>query len=108
MIKNYLNVKGSDTKKVKVAVFYSKGGINYFNYKQEKRGYYVSVRVVDREVRNGYITESFSMFDSGYKQILKEVGRASKKAEQFAESIAMEYAKPIIERVCQEQGIELE
>ena len=108
MIKNYLNVKGSETKKVKVEVFYSKGGMNYFNYTQDKRGYYVSVRLVDRSIKNGYVTESFSMFEGGYKQLLKEVGRASKKSEQFADSIAMDCAKPIIERVCQEQGIELE
>lgn len=107
MFTKYFNVKGSETKKVKVKTYYSLGGVNYFNYSQEARGYYVSVSLVDRVVKNGYATESFSMMD-GYKLLLREVKRASKKAEQISDEIAMDCARPIIERVCQEHSIEIE
>lgn len=108
MIKEYLNVKGSDTKKIKIETYYSKGGINYFTYKNDPRGYYISVSVVERVQKDGYVTESFSLFNNGYKQLLREVGRASKKAEQISDSIAKDCARPIIKRVCEEKGIEVE
>lgn len=107
MITKYFNVKGSETKKVKVKTYYSLGGANYFNYSQEARGYYVAVSLVDRVVRSGCVTESFSMMD-GYKLLLREVKRASKKSEQISDEIAMDCARPIIERVCQEHDVEIE
>lgn len=47
---------------VKVEVFYSKGGVNYFTYKTDPRGYYVALRPV--KLSNGpvFASESFLMF----------------------------------------------
>lgn len=64
---------------VKCELYYSLGGVNVFTYKNEQRGYFVSVVPVKRE--RGF--ESFVAF-SGYKQCVVNVARKSKKAEQEA------------------------
>lgn len=51
--------------------------------------------------------ESFIAF-TGYKRLLMEVGRASKKQENICDGIAMDCARPLIARVAQEQGLEVE
>lgn len=72
---------------LKIEVYYSLGGYNLFTYKQEPRGYYVSVSPVTRSERNGCVMESFTAF-SGIKQCIKPVARRSKKAEADAENMA--------------------
>lgn len=106
MIKKYLDIKGDNSKKIEITTSYSKGGMSYFSYQEIKRGYYVHVQPVKLENISGYNIVSASPID-GYKMLLKEVSRASKKAESEADRMAEEAAKPIIKRVCMEQGIEL-
>ena len=106
-MKKYFNVIGSGTQKVKVESFYDKGSYNYYTSKQSERGYYISVTVLEVSKRNGYISEAYSLFDSGYKQLVKPVSRASKKAEQEVEDHMMEYADSIIKRLCEEKQIEI-
>ena len=91
---------------VKVEVYYSLGGMNYFTYKVEPRGYYLSVTPVEKINRGSYVTESCAAF-SGYKMLLKEVKRKSKKAEMEAEQIAADGMQRIIDQVLMEQGLEL-
>ena len=91
---------------VKVETYYNLGGMNYFTYKVELRGYYLSVTPVERINRGSYITESCTAF-SGYKMLLKEVKRKSKKAEMEAEQIAADEMQRIIDQVLSEQGLEL-
>ena len=91
---------------VKVETYYSLGGMNYFTYKVEPRGYYLSITPVERVDHGGYITESCAAL-SGYKMLLKEVKRKSKKAEMEAEQIAADGMQRIINRVLMEQGLEL-
>ena len=91
---------------VKVETYYNLGGMNYFTYKVELRGYYLSVTPVERVDHGSYITESCTAF-SGYKMLLKEVKRKSKKAEMEAEQIAADEMQRIIDRVLIEQGLEL-
>lgn len=91
---------------VKVETYYSLGGMNYFTYKVEPRGYYLSVTPVERVNRGSYITESYAAL-SGYKMLLKEVKRKSKKAEAEAEQIAADGMDRIINQVLIEQGLEL-
>lgn len=91
---------------LKVEVYYSLGGMNYFTYKSEPRGYYLSVTPIERIDRGGYFVEIQSAF-SGYKMILKEVKRKSKKAEAEAEQIAADGLKRIVDQVLIEQGLEL-
>lgn len=91
---------------LKVEVYYSLGGMNYFTYKSEPRGYYLSVTPIERIDRGGYFVETQSAF-SGYKTILKEVKRKSKKAETEAEQLAAELMQSIVNAVLSEQGLEL-
>lgn len=64
---------------IKQQLYYSKGGPNMFTYKNEQRGYYISVTPVKRE---DYF-ESFTAF-AGYKKLIHPVARQSAKAEQIA------------------------
>lgn len=70
-------VKGDNH--VSVSFYVGEGGINYFTYKQEKKGYYISVTPQTVEEHNGYSTVRTTMF-SGLKMLLKEVSRKSKKS----------------------------
>ena len=71
-------------KYIKLYTYYKKDAMNYFTYKTEARGYYLSVTPVERA--RGF--ESFEAF-TGFKVLLKEVTRASKKAEAEAEAEAI-------------------
>ena len=78
-MKKYEKIEGTENKYLKFEVFYEKGGMNYWNGTTDKRGYYGSVRIVERKDEGrGYISESFMMF-SGTKKLLMEVGRKSEK-----------------------------
>ena len=67
---------------LRVEVYYSKGGINYFTYNNEKRGYYVQVSPVIREERGGCTIETYAAF-SGYKRLVRETSKKlGKKAEK--------------------------
>lgn len=92
---------------IKVEVFYSLGGINYFNYKIEPRGYYLSAKEVERTDRGGYVSESYAVFGNGLKILLKEVKRQSKKAEADAMVLAEEYMNNIVDRVLEQNGLSL-
>lgn len=87
MASNYIKKEYIPTKEqnkyIKCELYYSLGGMNYFSYKQEQRGYYVSVCPVERENRGGYVMESFTAF-SGVKMLVTACARKSKKAEQDA------------------------
>lgn len=71
---------------LKVEVRYNLGGHSYVTYRNERRGYYLHVTPVTREDKGSYVMESFTAF-RGFKMLLKEVKRQSKKAE--AEAVAM-------------------
>ena len=74
----------SEATHVKVQLYYSKGGMNYFTGKAEARGYYVSVSPVKIEVRDGWRSETTSAF-SGIKECVREVSRFNQK--QFDELV---------------------
>jgi hypothetical protein len=83
---------------------YNLGGFNYFTYKQEPRGYYLSVSPVTLEQRDGYTLESFTAF-TGTKYLVKEVTRKSEKAEKEAEQRAQEIEKALINFVCTQNNL---
>jgi hypothetical protein len=57
---------------LEIDVFYGEGGINYFNYKDEPRGYWVSLRPIKMEGR----CKSFVMFDDkAFKVFLEPAKR---------------------------------
>lgn len=86
-MKKYEKIEGSN-KELKIEVYYDKGGMNYFNGKNEPRGYWLSMRQVEvQRTDRSIVIESYGMF-SGAKMFLNEVKKKSDKAYQLALSIA--------------------
>ena len=82
-MKKYELIEGSD-KELKIEVYYNKGGMNYFNSKNEPRGYWLSMRQVEVERQEkGIVIEKYGMF-SGAKMFLNEVKKQSQKAYEQA------------------------
>jgi hypothetical protein len=63
---------------VKVRVTYLMGGHNWMSGNNFSRGYYLSVSVVEREQRDGYVVES-TILGRGFKSLLKDAARFSQK-----------------------------
>lgn len=99
-------VKKGDVTHLRVEVYYSLGGYNLFTYKQEPRGYYLSVSPVGRSERGSVVMESYRAF-SGTKQLILPVNRKSPKRYETALQLAQESRRKLIDIVCQEQGLEL-
>jgi hypothetical protein len=86
-MKKYEKIEGSN-KELKIEVFYDKGGMNYFNSKNELRGYWLSMRQVEVDrTERGIVIESFGLM-SGAKMFLKEVKKQSQKAYDEAVLLA--------------------
>lgn len=69
---------------LKCELYYSLGGYNCFTYRQEGRGYYISVTPVERrEYSPGFMMEGVTAF-SGYKMLVEPVQRKGKAAEHRA------------------------
>lgn len=105
--KEYVPLAQNDTKATHLLceVYYHLGGLNLFTYKEEARGYYISVSPVEREKKDGYTMESCVAF-SGLKKCIKEVARQSKKAEKEALEAAQEEMKSLVDHVCAKNRIE--
>lgn len=81
--KEYIKAKG-DNQYIAVELYYSLGGINYFTYKNEPRGYYMSICPVERkEYAPGCMMEGFTAF-TGRKMLVEECQRKGKGAEARA------------------------
>ena len=107
-MKKYIAVKENANKvtHIKAEVYYSLGGMNYFTYKTERRGYWFAVTPVTLEKCNGYTSEGFVAF-SGTKWFLKEVKRKSAKAEAEALAIAEASLRGCVNHVAEKNGLEL-
>lgn len=82
-MKKYERIENSK-KELKIEVYYDKGGMNYFSGKVDPRGYWVSVRAVERDIRdNGICVESYPIM-SGVRHFIKPVNRYSEKTYQDA------------------------
>ena len=109
-MKRYIKVKpnAGKTTHLKVDMSYSLGGMNLFTYKQERRGYYLTVCPVERRsCGDGVMMEGFVAF-SGTKMLLKEVTRKSAKAEQEAERMVDQNLPELVEYICKKNGLSLE
>lgn len=104
MSKKYINVSGNGANALKVEVYYHLGGYNVFTYKEEPRGYYLSVSPVEHSNVGGVEMESYTAF-SGVKELLVEVKRKSKKQEENAENIAQERVENLVNYVCNKNGL---
>jgi hypothetical protein len=92
---------------LKIELYYSLGGMNYFTSRAESRGYYLSVTPVERCVSSGYTSERYTAF-TGLKQLVKGVKRKSQKAEKEAENLAENLVNELIEYVCGQNGLVLQ
>ena len=106
MAKKYEKIEGAESKYIKYEVDYQKGGTNYYNGANEKRGYYLCVRVVERKPSgtNGLEYESFLMF-GGIKKLLVEVARKSDKKYQEAIKLAEQYETELKEYVLSKEKV---
>lgn len=91
--KNYIKIDGTENDYLRVEVYYSLGGMNYWNGKCEPRGYYLSVQRVTRENRDGYFTEGFTVGSGGARAFLLECKRKSDKLH--AKAVEMAKAKEV-------------
>ena len=99
--------KGPHCTHLRVELYYSLGGMNYWTYKVDARGYYLSVTPIERGERGtGFMCESFRM-GSGVKKLIKEVSRQSKSAADSAAALAKEEEASLIQYVCQCEGLEV-
>ena len=100
-MKRYFKVNDSANKFVKFQVLYSKGGMNYFNGRVEKRGYWVSVSVINQEVINGITIESVVIGGAaaGFKRFLLEVKRDSQKSFDQAVAIAESMQAELVDKI---------
>ncbi len=90
-------------REIKVYVSYNIGGMNYFTGSVEQRGYYLHCTPVDRRENGGEIVTAFT----GAKQLLLEVKRKSKKAEQKAIELAKVEENELIQHVCNKNNLTL-
>ena len=93
--------------RLRLSIYYSTGGLNYMTYKKEARGYYLSVSP-ERIENHGYGNAISSLFGSGVKDFLLEVGRQSDKQMEIATTIAAERAPDLLEWCKREYGIQYE
>lgn len=107
--KEYIKLKENGDKETHLCVSmdYDLGGMNYFNYQEVRRGYYLYVTPCTLEDRGGYQTVS-QVLGKGLKILLKQVARQSKKAEDTAIQLAQERKAELIAAVCKEYGYEVE
>lgn len=103
MYKRYIKANGHKVNYLECEVYYSLGGINYFTYETEKRGYYLRVCPVDKsENMIGFVAFS------GIKKLLVEVARKNKKAEEQAEALVKDHLENLVNYVCAKNNIILE
>jgi hypothetical protein len=111
-IQGYVSVNGNpECTHLKVVVSFRQGGLNMWDYKQEQKGYYLSVSPVKKEVRDGFTWETSTIF-TGYKSFIQTANRFNKKQlVQLFENVADDYNKgegavcQIMDRVKSEQNV---
>lgn len=85
---------GKENEYIEVSVYYKKGGVNMFTYRDEPRGFWLSVSKVQKKES---LTTRF-LFE-GRKMFLLEVKRFSQKAMDKAVEIAEGKYREMVERV---------
>lgn len=68
---------------VDISIRYNLGGIKYFNYKNEARGYYIHFSPCNsRQDKYGLVTEYEIFHEKSFKYLIKEVKRQSIKVHK--------------------------
>jgi hypothetical protein len=113
--KHYIPATGKDgVNTVKVSVYYSKGGINYFNYQNEPSAIWASLTPMKVESRDGMSTEQYIM-GKGLKVNLEAATRLNRKnVEKAFERVLAEITVgagqvwEAIQEVCKRQEVTLQ
>ncbi|MGI9143073.1 MAG: hypothetical protein ACR2IJ_07760 [Fluviibacter sp.] len=105
-MKHYLKTNQPNTE-IKIELKYSKGGINYFNSKNELRGYYLHAQPVEREIRENGITIERYTPAKGYKALILETKRQSEKSYKTALEMIEETKSLMIEAIKETNNLEL-
>lgn len=92
---------------LELSVYYSLGGMNYATYKNEPRGYYLSVTPIERSEQGMFITSGYC-FGTGVKTFLLEVSRQSEKQQANACALAELEAERLIKWCCEQYGLEVD
>lgn len=111
--KRYIPLADNEHKEthIELEVGYQLGGMNYWNYDNERRGYYLYAtpcQLSTHPTGTGVEWQSITTtVGRGYKWLLKEVSRQSKKAEAEAIAIANEKSDWLLAKVCERYGLTL-
>jgi hypothetical protein len=103
--KDYIEIKDNPkATHLKVSLYYSMGGMNYFTGTNERRGIWLSVSPVTRTVYpEGGSSEGYTAF-TGVKECLKEMARFNQNTfDRF--SIPETNLERMIDHVCEKNGI---
>lgn len=98
---------------VKISVYYSKGGINYLNYKQEPSAIWASIRPMEVKHENGFRCEKFGMMN-GLKVNIEPATRLNRKNvekafERAVAEVTMGAGRvwDALQQVCAKEGVSL-
>lgn len=113
-LKHYIPAQGKDgVNNIKVTVYYSKGGINYFNYKEEPSAIWAGITPMEVTSSNGMSTEKYGL-GKGLKVNLEAATRLNRKnVEKAFERVLAEITVGAgrvwnaIQEVCKHEGVTL-
>lgn len=77
---------------IEVSVYYDKGGINFYNGNNDRRGFYLSVTPVKKDA--GFVS---ILLGSGLKKLILTTGRYSEKQHDIAIEKSKELEPILIE-----------
>lgn len=83
---------------VEISINYNLGGLNYYNYKEEKRGYYIHFTPCNvREEKYGTIKETELFNNKSFKYLIMPVNRKSDKKLKILQDILNKYLDKLVE-----------
>lgn len=78
LIKSYPVAGNGEANVLEVELYFNAGGMNYFTYREERRGYYLSVSPYKASHEGHLQSKMYSGF-SGLKTLVQEVSRFGQK-----------------------------
>jgi hypothetical protein len=114
-LNHYIPASGPEgINKVKIGVYYSKGGINFFNYQNEPSAIWASLTPMEVKHENGFKCEKYGM-GKGLKVNLEPATRLNRKNVEAAfqrvvAEITMGTGRvwDALQQVCVKEGVTLQ
>ena len=108
-MKKYIKLADNDrgVTHAEIRVYYDLGGYNLATYKEEARGYYLTILPIKREDKGGYILNTFEAF-SGLKLCLQIVNRKSAKIEKQVIDKVLSNIEQLVNFALQDTGLEVD